>query len=293
MNQFKSGSIFILLIAIYFCSCYNNDSRSNSRHVTKFNKIENKNKPAVIKFPIVDSLKTLFAIADTIHHSYGDNDTVDHMEYINEAISATLHKILADTVITHQDMVSVLNIEGLGVVHSDDKRLWLFTWYENTGGSFKSNRSIVYYINKMGKSMTDDGSFTSAGAAFDTIYKLRSIKRDLYLCIGSGVGCTTCIFNTASVVELKKDSANFTYHAFDLPTDDVITYGDNNQACLTFGARDGDIEKFEFNPKNQKLTIVYLTDDNTPIQRGENEEQKRIVKHLVFNGKKFIGDVFH
>jgi hypothetical protein len=56
--------------------------------------------------------------------------------------------------------------------------------------------------------------FCSNGAGFDKIYKLVSPGKNLYLCLGSGISCNTCIYSIASVVELTNDGINFRYPAF-------------------------------------------------------------------------------
>lgn len=254
----------------------------------------------------VDSLKRLFSIADTIRHSYGENDTTDHVGNLNISIAETLTAILKNPDLISHDLDSLLG-QIINITQSADKKIALFSWYENTGGTFKSVSTIVYYKLSLGKTgIAYDGSdgssslissysnlFCSTGASFYEIYKLRSKTKDLYLCIGSGRGCTTCIFNTATVIELKRNSANFNYQAFNPPPDEVHSYREDDLSCLSLGARDGNIEKFEFNPKNQTLTIAYLTDDNTPIKSEEDEKQRRIVRKFVFNGEKFIGSIFH
>lgn len=251
-------------------------------------------------FLIVDSLKRLFSIADTLRPMYGENDTTDRVSRLNFTIAATLETILSNPELTRQDLKILLDAPGLNIVHSDDKKLWLFNWYENTGGSFKSNVSMVHYQTLSGKPMVayddilktgEENLFPSAGAWFDKIYKLKSDK-ELYLCIGSGIGCNTCVFQTAVVVELQKDGADFNYNAFNTPSDEAISYGENSSSCLTLGARIDDIEKFAFDPKTQTLTIIYLTDDLTPIPRMDDEKQRRIVRKLVFNGNRFQGSAF-
>lgn len=290
--------LLMLLFVIGFYACSPNPKSGNGDSDLA-NKSSNgeANGPS---FLIVDSLKKLFAIADTLQPMYGENDTTDRVSKLNFTIGATLATILRDPQLTRQNLKALLRSSGLNIVHSDDKKLWLFNWYENTGGSFKSNISMVHYLTSSGKPMaayddilgTAEGEvFPSAGAWFDKIYKLRS-DRELYLCIGSGIGCNTCIFQTAVVVELQKDKANFNYDAFDEPGDKAVSYGENNSSCFTLGARVDDIEEFTFDPKTQTLTVIYLTDDLTPIPRVEEEKQKRIVRKLVFNGMRFVGTAF-
>ena len=102
--------------------------------------------------------------------------------------------------------------------------------------------------------------------------------------MGSGISCNTCIYEIATVVELANDSINFNYSAFPFIETDDNSLGSQNQSCFTLNARWEHIEKFEFNPKTQTLSFIYLTDDNTPVQ---SNKQEKIIQRLVFDGDKF------
>lgn len=303
-----SSKCYLLLIFIAaFYACSSGDQSKNKTKVSSIASLKRLNNSTAVKTKSafllqVDSLKMILSEADTLKPMGEDTTAIEKILNVNDKIYYKLSKILKDPEAKTQNLDTLLKHDFLGIVHSDDKRLWVFNWYENTGGSFQSYLSLVYHKTKSGQAVvtadnhggSEEGNlFSSAGASFYEVYKLRSKTKDLYLCIGSGVGCTSCIFKTAVVVELKKDSTDFNYKAFNIPPHDVITYGTNDQSCLTIGARSGDIEKFEFNPKIQTLTLVYLTDDTTPITIDEGEEEQRIVRKLVFNGQKFVGDVFH
>jgi hypothetical protein len=302
--------IAILFCAVSFYSCMSGKRSGNrdsdlisAKNRSPVNKNTLRVKEKGLAFPIVDSLKTLFSIADTTRHPF--DDTTDNILNLNQSIAETLKAILTNPQITSQNMDSLLKSPGLGIVHSEDKRLWIFSWYENNGGSFKSNANMVYYKTGSGKSkigydesdtfgQSGDNLFSSNGASFDTIYKLNSKTKDLYLCTGSGVGCNTCVFQVATVVELKKDSADFNYPAFKSNPENSA-YPSNTekwQSDFLLGAREDDILTFYFDPKNQILNFSYLTDDNTPVQSTLGKKQSKIFRKLKFNGENFIGDPY-
>jgi hypothetical protein len=127
----------------------------------------------------------------------------------------------------------------------------------------------------------DDTSFNvfnSEAAAFYEIHRLRANGKNLYLCLGTGRSCSTCIYKVATVEELVGDSINFLYRAF--PEDGDETEWTN---CFLFDARMDDIEEFAFDEKTQALTYIYREDayskdPDSLINKGR----------LVFNGVKFI-----
>lgn len=307
-NGNKSLYVFylgiLLLVFLYSCNFDNKPSSENSLQDslvkliprTAKNRTSNNESGEILSFPIIDSLKKLLSISDTIQHSYGEQDTLDHVADLNTEIVHTLDVILKNRKITGQNLDTILNHPNLGIVHSDDGKLWIFNWYENTGGTFKSNTSMIMYKNASGQfnvgyddSETSIGgdqnnAFSSNGAWFERIYKLPCKTRNLYLCTGSGIGCTTCIYSTAVVVELTKEGVNFNYPAF---IDCDYTQDNTNPSYFTLRSRWNHIEKFEFNEKTQTLNFEYITDDNTPIVREEDEKEELKSGKMVFRKDRF------
>ena len=252
----------------------------------------------------IDVLKELLSKADTLSPFSETNDTTDAFDDIsnvNDEISICLSEILTTPEIVNKDLDSLLDHSFLGKVHSIDNRLWIFTWYENTGGSWKSNLNLLHYRTKSNKpkvvyeSINDENNTTelkdnkeifSNGSWFEKIYKLKTKNKDLYLCMGNGISCNTCIYETAFVIELKDDGINLNYPAFPkiMPEGHILN-DEYNGSYYILDARMYDIEKFEFEPKSQIFTIVYLTDDITPIR---SDVQKRISSKLYFDGQTFI-----
>jgi hypothetical protein len=250
-------------------------------------------------FREVDTLNSLLSSADSLGLSYSTSeDFEDSVTSVNDQISSKLATILTNSKTIKLNLDSLLSNPYLDITHSKDKRLWIFDWFENTGGTWKSYLNVIQYRTTSKKpkvvyetssedtSETDEKNeqdeFYSNESSFEKIYKLNS-KRNLYLCIGSGVSCTLCEFAVATVVELTKDSINFSYAVFPFIAGNDFHL--QERSCFVLNARLGDIEKFKFDPKTQTLTYTYLTDDNTPVQ---SVKQKRITRKLLFNGTKFV-----
>lgn len=249
-------------------------------------------------FTKIDSLKKLLSQADTLRaENLWDENSID----INGLIAEQLSDILIIPSIVNYNLDSLLNHNFLGITHSKDKRLWIFSWYENTGGTFKSNVSLVHYRTRPNKPKVAVESnfenndseklvnnFCSNGFGFEKIYKLKSSSKNLYLCLGSVVGCTTCCGEIASIVELTNDSINFNYPAFTISKQDgYYRDSEDNSPCFTLDSRCGSIEKFEFDSKTQTINYSYSTDDNTPVKTVE-EKSKIVIGSLHFNGQNFI-----
>jgi len=180
------------------------------------------------------------------------------------------------------------------IIHSSDKRLWIFNWPQNTSGSDKADINIFYYQTQSGKYKVTDGDGTDAedpdsrdtwqtDIGFREIYPLKSPSRNMYLCLASGRYCNTCLYEMAGVIQLKGDSIYFNYPAF-IDKQEV----EDSMSYLAIEGRYEDIEPMTFDIHTQTLQFTYRTDDLTPIPREEKEKQKRISGKFIFNGTRFI-----
>jgi len=278
MKRFKPAIVFLLLV---FCTG------------TSFSQ-----RPAILEK--VDSLHRVLSTASQLSPFNQDVENVyDSIQAANDHIARLLSEILSTPGITKYDLDSLLDHPFLSIVKSADKRVWIFNWYEITVGSCSSNLSIIHYrtrsmMPKVGHSHdagemegAGDG-FCANGASFNRVYKLPANGKDLYLCLGSGRSCNTCVYEIASVVELTKDSIHFNYPAFRYTAIDG-TGKKEIAPCFILEARWDNIEEFDYDAKTRTLRFKYITDDNTPVQ---SNVKKKIIRKLVFNEQRFVGDPY-
>lgn len=208
---------------------------------------------------------------------------------MNVRIFDALTDLLNTPEIVHYNPDSLLSHPMLYGCYSEDKRLWIFSWYENTGGTFRSYINVIHYRTLSGKPCAigtystespEDFAF-SYGASFSQINKLRNPGKALYVCLGSVQGCNTCCASMASVIELTPDTINFSYPAF---------YGGSEEKFVpnfSLESRCGDITDFAYNPKKQTLRYAYIPDDLTPVNSGNSKARQSGT--LRFNGNTFTG----
>lgn len=223
---------------------------------------------------------------------------------VNNKTKIQLSEILLSPEIGNYNLEKEFKGTNIGTTHSKDNRLWFFTWYENTGGSFKSNLTVIQYKTKYNKHKlaidssiddTDDTEtigFNSNGASYDQIIKLPSKNKNLYLCLGGVMGCNTCFARVATVIELTANGINLDYHAFKtVDTDEsgeVIVW----KPTYIMDSRVDDIKTFEYDVKTQSIRYSYVPDDCTPIRAEDdayNANTKPIKGHFKWNGTRFIG----
>lgn len=251
----------------------------------------------------IAKLQKLLSQADTLTpeetYSYTayNEETLDLELGINNIIGRQLLEILSIPTIVNYNLDSLLEHNFLNISHSIDKRLWIFNWSENSGGTYHSNFSLIHYRTKSNKPkvMNDflqemDDDFCSNGASFNSIHQLKTKSKSIYLCLGSFNGCATCCAEVSSVIELTDDSINIRYSAFnesdlEKPNIDIYT------CCFVLDSRCGNIKTFKFDESAQAISYSYETDDNTPIVKDENGKSKTISGTLKWNGSEFIETV--
>lgn len=212
----------------------------------------------------------------------------------NQAINNLICKILRSPSIINYSLDSLFNLPLLSVNYSSDKKLYLISWYENTGGSFKSYLTIIAYQNanrqfQVIPAISDDESasvFCRDGALFFMIEMMPSKTQTIYACFGSVIGCNTCCASIVSVIAAKNDTLNFNYPAFvshKMENENAITL----TSCTSINSRCGDLTIFEYSPKKKRIRYEYLTDDLTPVIKGENEKPKKIKGQFIWTGAYF------
>ena len=232
----------------------------------------------------IQRLKKLLNESDSISPEM--TDSLD----INNKIKTQLTEILSTPQIKNYDLEKTFT-GSIEITHSKDKQLWFFTWYENTGGSFKSNLTVIYYKTKANKTGVEN-DFESNGASYDQIIKLPSKSKSLYLCLGDVVGCNTCSASVATVIELTAKGINLDYPAF--KTINKNQWGEEIiwKPTYIMDSRIDDIKTFEYDVKTELIRYSYVPDDNTPISidmETYNPDAKPIKGHFKWNGTRFVG----
>lgn len=221
---------------------------------------------------------------------YNEDGTIqlDSTFDINKNISLQLTEILNDENILNVKLDSILKHPFLNISKSEDKRLWIFSWYSNNGGTMSIFNNIIFYRTKNNKTKyymdfeleDHPNSFCSNFSKFTTIYKLPSIqKKDLYICFNRSNYCSTCFVEGFSVFELTQDSISFMYPAF---MDE-----NNKSACYGLEYRVGSVDKFEYDSTQNIIHYSYTSDDITPISTRDKEKPKRIKGYLKWDGVRF------
>ena len=154
---------------------------------------------------------------------------------------------------------------------SPDKKLFNFVIYENTGGSYKSNISVIYYkendviLYKEGYSEDSQFFNTDGYYSIDTIQTDSCVK---YLLQGSVIGCNTCFGQYIDLLHFENGEpiSDFEYE---------------------LGSRFGNVEQLNYDAKTKTITIEYEEDDQNGVYDDEKECGDYHFEVYRFNGKTF------
>ncbi|MEM6964587.1 MAG: hypothetical protein AAF573_07470 [Bacteroidota bacterium] len=133
---------------------------------------------------------------------------------------------------------------------SEDDAFAVFNWRENMGGTFQQYINIFYWVDKNGtpRALKMDEEYTP----YAEVFQIKNSDGEmLYLLIGRGIGCATCVYE--KVLLLKTNAADVSeVFAFQ------IDYRLNN-----------DIKGFRFDETTNILTYEFIEED-CEEEEGEN-----------------------
>lgn len=241
-----------------------------------------------------DTVRLLLSKADTlVTLTYDMPNAGDTLAMINKSIGQRLVRMLQNPAITKNKPDILLADPALGITHSDDNRLWIFSWKEYTEGCCR-NLNVVHYrtlanepraeCSGLAAGNKQRGDFYANGVSFYKIYKLGLTKHSLYLCIGRRISGNGSENEIASVLELTADSINYNYPAFFSFGEALYGIDRKYIPSLMIRAYSNDIKEFSFNPKTQRLRVVR----NYSNPSDSRDKGKRLlVNELTFDGRHF------
>ncbi|MDD4067455.1 MAG: hypothetical protein PHG98_02945 [Bacteroidales bacterium] len=159
---------------------------------------------------------------------------------------------------------------------SPDNKLFNFVMDENTGGTYRSRLSVIYYKEngtivfreERGKEEEEDSSnyFNPDGySIIDTIQTQGQVK---YFLQGNVFGCTTCSDDYIKLIHFENS----------IP---VIDFE------YTLYTRMGSVKQFDYNSKDKTITIEYNEDDLNGEYNYDKDCGDYHFEIYKFNGKTF------
>jgi hypothetical protein len=244
-------------------------------------------------------LSAVTAWADSLSPEETWADSVD----VNGRVARCLRKVLELPLLGDSLLDHLVPNDFFGLARSADGRLRIYSWDENTGGTFHSMRKVIHYRDAQGRGHVlgpedadEEGGMCGQGEGYQEIHILRSDSASvLYMCLGFSLGCSTCCVNVATVVELTDAGISFHYGAFPVVEEEVEANEEENEevvvaftSCLVHPNRCGDVLDFTYHPEQHMVTYAYMTDDLSVVPRSEGEESRQVSGRLRFDGQVFV-----
>lgn len=199
--------------------------------------------------------------------------------YLQEKL---LQKI--DMVVNQKDFRKYVKPEwgNISIKHSTDKKLYNITFFENTGGSHKSNVSMLYYFPEGKKPIRFE---TEDHDGYNYIYQIKSTTGTKYLMKGTVMACNTCYATYVRLIHFENGSmiSDFDYSlltrqaSYDYEAD-LIMYMEAEKAIL--------VEHYT----DDLAPYCKCYEDETPESTAEEPEppSHRCFCRFNFDGNTFV-----
>lgn len=223
----------------------------------------------------ITSINSLLSIYATLSPFSSETNRFERIDSVQNEITTKLIRILRDKQILNYQIEELFTNPELSISKSPDNRIYFLSLDEKTGGSFRSNKTIIYYQtlnNDINAHLYgNDKLDLRASSSYGDIHLIDSISNQ-YLVIGGVTTCNTCLFKFA--MTLKLDSTSIQHN--------VVTYYDG---------RTGYLDELSFHPGAKEIICLYTKAGNDDSLYGDDayiEGFTHSVKHLF----KFINGEF-
>lgn len=222
--------------------------------------------------------------ADTEEHNYSesfsaDKDSIDVFS-LQEFYQGKIQKKIVELT-GHKDFgkADIKKLVSMSLTKSADGKLYNFVYDENTGGSYRSRTSYVYYTGFKGEQNQE--VYNNDG--YDTIIPLKSKGTQRYLMLGSVAGCGTCFVQYAKVLHYDQNKAVVD---FQYSLDTRIGY----ENSLTYNAADEILTADYFTDDLQSFCLCTEEDKNNPVSTTDSNglPTRHCGCTFAFNGETFV-----
>lgn len=171
-------AIFLLLIPL-FISCFSTRQFSQNRKLLESQ---------------IDSLQQMGSSWENL--GPWNDDAYEQIDSLLMIFPDMLDKVLSNPALDQAslDTLAFFNAQ------SKDGRIASFNWEEKMGGTYQPFYTLIRYVDTKDSVVVD---FLDSEIYVDGIYDLQAKNGEtLYLIMGSGKGCTTCIFSEATLYKI-------------------------------------------------------------------------------------------
>jgi hypothetical protein len=200
----------------------------------------------------IGEINDLLKYYNTLSPFSEDEKEVDQIDSLNQLLLNRLLNVLSDRRIVEYPIEKLFPGVGVAISKSEDNRLFFLSIDEKTGGSYRTQISIMHY-------RFPDGTVLSEYFGEETygpIFLLDSLRQH-YIVLGSVQTCGTCL--AASACTIQFDSGAYL-----------------RNPIAQYDGRYGDLKVFEYDNTKKELCLEYdEADYDDPIYGGNTEVASR------------------
>lgn len=188
----------------------------------------------------LDSLQYYASVYDTMNPYVNNQQHVEKLYDYQQRIVAILLEVLNNAHYVKLDPSKQINFTGLSHTVSNDNRIHLFSIDEKTGGSFRSNITIIFINhNKIYKARVLPPAYVAY--FFSGVYQTDSTR---YIAMGTVTSCNTCVSAVAMEISFDRGEELFTTElSIDCRYPDLFEFNYNDTTKVIsyhFGTRSDD-----------------------------------------------------
>ncbi len=129
------------------------------------------------------------------------------ISYLQKRITGHLNQIVKHPDFQKKDIQNLITSDEMSIVVSDDKKLYNFSFDEKTGGTYRSQISMMYYSEFVPEDSTQANEFQSffSSDGYTGIYTLNTPEGVKYVLTSSTRFCSLCFASTVRLVSFTKD----------------------------------------------------------------------------------------
>ncbi|MBK8808139.1 MAG: hypothetical protein IPO21_16540 [Bacteroidales bacterium] len=213
-------------------------------------------------------------------------DSVEYyvmFEFLQEKITYRMDQIVKHSDFMKHDIEKLFTGSALDIKISDDKKLFNLSFDENTGGTYKSKISFVYFTDFVN---TDSATFDEfqmffPSDGFEKAYTLTTDEGVKYVLTGMVQSCSLCFDSFVYLIKFSnnKFEQEFTYNLSNRDWEDGVSYNHETKTIYVDYHLD-DLTTFcQCTSENEEIAT-------TEEQAAEVEGSLCSCKY-VFNGRNF------
>lgn len=223
----------------------------------------------------IEEINLLLKSYDTLSPFSDNEDRFELIDSIGNRITAQLLVLLNDKRIINYPIETLLVEEGIFISKSNDNKIFFFSIDEKTGGSYRTNITIIHYRLADGTVHAEffgsEDYEAMATSIYDKVILVDSAAQK-YFVIGGVQTCNTCNVSLAIAITLDTSS----YHV------DLIA---------EFDGRQDDLKIFEFDSLEKIFSYEYFAASNDDSVYGGDNEMEGL-QHKYKNKYKYLNGAF-